>query len=143
VSHLPHANEPTFGQPGPYDQQSYGQRSYGPPQPYQPYQPAAPYPRPYFQPQPEHPEGTTILVLGVLGFVVLPCGIIAWYMGSKALKAIRASGITYSNESNINVGKILGMVTSIIGMVAVGLLLVQIVFYFVFWMAAMASMATI
>lgn len=103
------------------------------------------YPDPPYAAYPairEHPEGTTILILGILGFFVLPCGIIAWFMGDKTLKAIRASGIRYSNESNINVGRILGMVTSIIGMVAVGLVLVQIVGYFVFWLVAMASVAT-
>jgi hypothetical protein len=101
-----------------------------------------PYPQPYFQPLPEHPEGTTILVLGALGFIFFPCGIIAWSMGNKALKEIRASGISYSNESNINVGKILGMVTSILGMVAVGLVLVQIVIYLVYVAAMMSIVAS-
>ncbi len=116
----------------------HNQPAYG-----QPYRQSVPYGRPVFHALPEHPEGTTILVLGIVGFVVFPCGIIAWYMGHKALKEIRASGISYSNESNINVGKILGMVTSIIGMVAVGLVLVQVVFYIIYVMAMMASLATI
>lgn len=110
--------------------------------PPQPYPQPTPYPRPYFQALPEHPEATTILVLGALGFVFFPCGIIAWSMGSKAMKAIQAGGFRYSNESNVNLGRILGMVTSIIGMVAVGLVLVQIVGSIVFWLVTMASLAT-
>jgi hypothetical protein len=114
-----------------YSQPAHGQQPY-------PYSPHSAYPA-----LREHPEGTTILILGVLGFVVFPCGIIAWYLGSKAMKQIQAGGIRYSNESNITTGKILGMVTSIIGMVAVGLVLVQIVGSVVFWLVAMVGMATI
>ncbi|WP_152362951.1 DUF4190 domain-containing protein [Microlunatus speluncae] len=132
MSQLPHVNQPAYGQPA-----QYGQPAYVSSQPY-----PQPYGRPPFQPLPEHSEGTTILILGILGFVVFPCGIVAWYMGNKALKEIRASGIRYSNESNINVGKILGMVTSILGMVAVGLVLVQVVFYLVYVAAMMSVVAS-
>lgn len=63
---------------------------------------------------PEHPQGTIILVLGILGLVVAPIGIAAWIMGSKTEKEIAASGQRYSNEGSIKTGKILGIVFTIL-----------------------------
>jgi hypothetical protein len=90
------------------------------PAPYQPYQPALP----------EHPQGTTILVLGIVGLFFTICAPIAWYMGSKALKEIKASGVKYGNEQQIVIGRILGMVLTIVGLVALvfGLVFAGIVF---------------
>ena len=92
--------------------QPYGQQPYGAqPQPYV----AQPYPPAYgYVAAPEHPQGTTILVLGILGFFVGITGLIAWIMGAKAEKEMAASGIVYSNANNIKIGKILGMVTTIL-----------------------------
>jgi hypothetical protein len=60
----------------------------------------------------EHPQGTTILVLGILSLVV--CGIlgpIAWNMGNKALREIDASPqVTYTNRGNVNAGRICGII---------------------------------
>lgn len=134
--------EPPYGTGPAQYAPPYGQPQHG--QAFPPYQPAS-YPRPSYYggyPAPEHPQGTTVLILGILGFVAFPCGIVAWHMGSKAQREIRAAELSYSNESNINIGKILGMVTSIIGMVVVGLVLIQIVFSVLFWVMAMASYAT-
>src|SRR5689334_20342922 len=99
MSDQPQPPEPEPGQP------AYGQPAYGQPAYEQPI-----YGRPYpALPQP-HPQGTIVLVLGILGFVVTLCAPIAWYLGSKALKEIRASGARYSNEDLLRVGRILGMV---------------------------------
>jgi hypothetical protein len=136
----PYGQEPS-GQQEPYGQPQppYGQQQpqYGQQQPYgqqqQPYGQPAPYqqPSPYgggYQAMPEHPQGTTILILGILGFVTSGiCGAIAWYMGSKVQKEMAASGTRYSNESNINVGKILGMVTTILGLIGIVLVIVYII----------------
>ena len=86
-------------------------------QPYQqPYQPQ-PYGQPYpALPQP-HPQGTVVLVLGILGFFITLCAPFAWYFGSKALKEIQASGVRYSNEDQIRVGRILGMIISILAII--------------------------
>ncbi|AKU18175.1 hypothetical protein [Luteipulveratus mongoliensis] len=65
----------------------------------------------------EHPQGLTIIILGALSFVIgcLPLGIPAWIMGNKALKEIDAYPIgTYSNRSLVVVGRILGIISSII-----------------------------
>ena len=63
---------------------------------------------------PPHPQGTPVLVLGIIGLFVAICAPIAWYLGSKAQKDIAASGQRYANEQNIAVGKILGMVVTIL-----------------------------
>ena len=52
----------------------------------------APYGQSYGVATQEHPQGTTILVLGIVGIFVGVCAPIAWYMGSKAQKEIAASG---------------------------------------------------
>jgi hypothetical protein len=85
-------------------------------QPFQPYQPQS-YGQPYpALPQP-HPQGTTVLVLGVLGFFVTLCAPFAWYIGSKALKEIQTSGTRYSNEDQIRVGRVLGMIITILAII--------------------------
>jgi hypothetical protein len=59
----------------------------------------------------DHPQGTTILVLGILGLVVCsPLGIAAWVMGKKALAEATAMGA--SNASTIKVGYILGIIAT-------------------------------
>jgi uncharacterized membrane protein YjgN (DUF898 family) len=77
----------------------------------------------------EHPQGTTILVLGILSLVF--CGIlgpVAWVMGSNALREIDASPGTYSNRGQVQAGRICGIITSVLillGIVAfVGLFVV-------------------
>ena len=100
----------TGGTPAPYGQQ------YGVPQ-------QQGYGHPYGAPQ-EHPQGTTILVLGIVGIFTAICAPIAWVLGSKARKEIAASGAHYSNEQNINIGRILGMVFTIIYAVSIVLAIV-------------------
>jgi len=85
---------------------------------------------------PEHPQGTTILVLGIVGLFITICAPIAWYMGSKAQKEIAASGMHYANEQNINIGKILGMVLTIVAIVG---LAIAFVFIIIAIIAAVAS----
>jgi hypothetical protein len=108
------------GQPGPYGQQSpmpYGQQS---PMPYgqQPYGQ-----QPYGVPQ-EHPQGTLILIFGILGIFITIFAPIAWWLGNKAKKEIQASGIQYSNEQNISVGRMLGKIFTIIAIVSIVLVII-------------------
>jgi hypothetical protein len=66
-------------------------------------------------------RGTLILVLGILsltGFHILT-GIPAWIMGSNDLKQIRAGIMDPAGESNTNIGRILGMVSTLIFIVAI------------------------
>jgi hypothetical protein len=104
-------------------------------QPFQPYQPQ-PYGRPYpALPQP-HPQGTAVLVLGILGFFVTLCAPFAWYLGSKALKEIQASGARYSNEDQIRVGRVLGMIITILAIIG---LVFAVIFLIIAAIAATTS----
>jgi phage tail sheath protein FI len=61
-------------------------------------------------------------VLGILSLVACQlCGPFAWSMGNRAKRAIDAEPGRYSNASNVTVGRILGIVASV-------LLIVQAVF---------------
>jgi hypothetical protein len=108
------------GQPGPYGQQSpmpYGQQPYG----QQPYGQ-----QPYGVPQ-EHPQGTMILIFGILGIFITIFAPIAWYMGNKAKKDIQASGIQYSNEQNISVGRMLGKIFTIIALISIAITIIIVI----------------
>ncbi|WP_280236273.1 DUF4190 domain-containing protein [Nocardia cyriacigeorgica] len=99
-------------QPGqdPYGSQPYASQPYGAPQPY------GAYPQPYGYGAPQdHPQSTTILVLGILSLVM--CGILgpfAWVMGKKALAEIDASGGMLGGRGNVKAGYICGMISSIL-----------------------------
>ena len=120
----PYSQPSPYGPSGPsqYGQDSYGQGSYGQPAPYG-QQPAYGY----GAPAAEHPQGTLILVFGIIGIFVGIFAPIAWYMGNKARKEIAASGAHYSNEQNINIGRILGLVFTILYIVTIVLSIVFVV----------------
>ena len=81
--------------------------------------PPSGYPPVYaFQPR-DHPQGTTVLVLGILSFFIGLCAPFAWYIGSKALNEIRASGLRYDNEQQIVIGRLIGLVITVIAIVGV------------------------
>lgn len=64
-------------------------------------------------------RATLILVLGILGFCCLPCGIAAWIMGSGDLKKMQAGQMDRSGESTTNIGKILGIVTTVLALLGI------------------------
>ena len=88
----------------PYGQQPHGQQPYGAP------------------PQ-EHPQGTLILIFGILGIFITIFAPIAWYLGNKA-KDDKASGIQYTNEQNISVGRMLGKIFTIIALVSIAITII-------------------
>lgn len=104
------------------------------PQPgWQPPQPewSQPGTQPYGYPQGaynagrEHPDGTTILVLGILGLVICQIlGPFAWVKGNKALAEIDAAPGAYTNRGSVSAGRICGIVStaflalSVIGAIA-------------------------
>lgn len=104
---FPSAEVPPADRPGPmsggYPQQPY---------PQQPYQPS-----PYLVPPTmDHPQGTTILVLGILSLVAVQIlGPVAWIMGSKALAEIDADPTRYRNRGTVQAGRIMGMIATILG----------------------------
>ncbi len=109
-----YAQQP-YAQQG-YEQQGYPQQPYG--QPGYPGQSTQAYGGGY-QTAPDHPQGTLILVFGIAGFFVGVLGPVAWIMGSKALKEIRASGVHPNNEQLIVVGRILGIIVTALLILAI------------------------
>jgi cytochrome c biogenesis protein CcdA len=70
----------------------------------------------------EHPLGTASLVLGVLGLVGVPVlAPVAWYLGSKGLAEVdgNVDGASYTNRGNLATGKILGIIGSILWLLAI------------------------
>ncbi|MFI7124668.1 DUF4190 domain-containing protein [Nonomuraea sp. NPDC050153] len=76
----------------------------------------------YYGPPPQtHPQGTTILVLGILSLVVCTIlGPFAWSMGNKVLREIDGSGYYFENRGMVQAGRICGIVSSILMMVTLG-----------------------
>ena len=80
----PSGQYPPAGQPQPYGQQS-----------------PMPYGQPYGAPPQEHPQGTLILIFGILGIFITIFAPIAWYLGSNAKKEIQAqASITPMNRTS-------------------------------------------
>lgn len=70
-------------------------------------------------------RGTMILTFGIIGIIsCLPLSIAAWVMGSGDLKKMDAGQMDPAGRSNTNVGKILGMIGTLLAIVGcVGFLL--------------------
>jgi hypothetical protein len=85
-------------------------------------------PPPYNAPPPDHPQTTTILILGICGLVLCQVlGPFAWSMGNKALREIDASNGQLGGRDTANVGRILGMIATIILGLAIVFLVLLIV----------------
>ena len=79
-------------------------------------------------------NGMLILVLGILGLTI--CGIcapIAWILGQRDLKEIQAGTMDPSGEQLTNIGRILGIIGTVliavamcIGMLWIGLVLTSV-----------------
>jgi hypothetical protein len=110
----------------PYTQQS-PQSPFPPPNILQVAAPPMPYSQQYGPPPQEHPQGTLILIFGIVGIFISLFAAIAWYLGANAMKEIRATGIRYSNESNIDTGRLLGKIVTIIAFV--GLAIVFLIWF--------------
>jgi len=84
----------------------------------------------YGLPQVEHPNGTTILVLGILS--LLACGILgpfAWKMSNDALREMNANpGVNYVNRGNVTAGRICGIISSVLLIIGVAGILLVIIF---------------
>jgi hypothetical protein len=98
------------GQPAPYGQQS-----------------PMPYGQPYGAPPQEHPQGTMILIFGILGIFITIFAPIAWYLGNKAKAEVQASGIHYTNEQNISIGRMLGKIFTILAIVWIAFVIIWII----------------
>lgn len=123
------SGQPSYGQ-NPYGNNSYGQTPFGQtpfgqnPYGQNPYG-QSPYGGYGTMAQP-HPQGTTVLVLGILSVVVcFVCGIVAAVIGTHALREIDANPSAYSNRQNVTIGRILGFVgIGVQGLTIIGYIIV-------------------
>jgi hypothetical protein len=87
-----------------------------------------PPPVPYAYP-PDHPDASTVLVLGVIGLVV--CNVVApfaWVRGRRVLREIDAAQGGLGGRGSVQAGYVLGIVgTCLMGVVLLGGLLVLVV----------------
>lgn len=118
------------------EQPAGGWQPTGPPGPGPSYPSAPPYG--YLPPPPEHPQSTTVMVLGILGLVMCQVASpFAWVMGKRSVAEIDASGGRLGGRGQAQTGYILG----IVGTCLLGLGLVVLVFYFVFVVLVLGGMA--
>ncbi len=74
-----------------------------------------PYQQPYGGGTQPHPQGATVLVLGIVSlFTCFIVGIVALVMGNRALKEIDTNPTAYNNRQNVVVGRILGIVSIVL-----------------------------
>lgn len=86
------------------------------------------YGGPVMPPPPPEAKGnaTTVLVLGIVS--ILCCqlaGPVAWYLGDKELKAIRAGMAPASGEGSAKAGMIMGIIASVLFILAI----IMVVFF--------------
>lgn len=74
---------------------------------------------------PDHPKAQTVFILGIVGIFVGICAPIAWFMGSSAQKEIAANPGMWNPEGSLKIGKLLGMIFTL-------LYILGIVLWFVF-----------
>ncbi|HYG92940.1 MAG TPA: DUF4190 domain-containing protein [Nocardioides sp.] len=117
-------------QPPPYGQQPPGQPNPYQPQGYSPYG-GAPGQPPFIAP--DHPQASTVLILGILGLAVCQVlGPFAWVMGNRTVREIDASGGRMGGRSQANIGRVLGIVASALLILSVLALVVYVIALVVF-----------
>lgn len=110
ASGVPGYGPPGFGTPGAAYPPGYAPGAYG-------------------GPQRQHPSGTTVLTLGILGLVLgFGCGLgfilspIAWAKGARARKEMRTEpGVMWTNSGNVTAGWVLGIIGTV--MLILGIIL--------------------
>lgn len=130
----PYGQNP-YGQPTdphgrPYPD-AYGQAPQSAPPPLPPYTGApygvAPYTAPPFgPPPPKHPSATTAMILGLVGLIggFTVCGLplvvspFAWATGSRAVKDIDASQGRISGRDEAMIGKVTGIIGTVLLIIA-------------------------
>lgn len=123
-----------YGQPSPYSQpSSYGQSPYGQPGQgqYGQYQQQPGYGMQpnyggYGQPLPEHPQASTVLLCGILGFFVPFVSFVAWVIGGNARNEINA-GAPYVWDGGLKIGYWLGKVMSILSIISAAVAILMVV----------------
>jgi hypothetical protein len=96
-------------------------------------------PRRRRRPQYAEHRGPLILILGICAWVMapIPCGPVAWFLGNHDLKEIRAGRMDPEGESHTQIGRILGMTSTLLFLLVI--LGICLVFGFIILMAALAG----
>jgi hypothetical protein len=69
----------------------------------------------YAGPPPDHPQSTTVLVLGIVSLVVCQIlGPFAWVMGNRVVREIDAGRGSIGGRSSANAGRICGIIASVL-----------------------------
>ena len=83
----------------------------------------------YAAPSGDHPEGTKILILGILGVTL--CNILApfaWIVGNRVLREIdQSNGMMTGNRGLVVAGRILGIVGTVLMVLGCGAAILLIV----------------
>ena len=76
-------------------------------------------------------RGTLILVLGILSLVAIQIlGPVAWILGNADLKEMRAGRMDPSGESQTNIGRVLGMIATLLMVVSLVVACLIVVLFF-------------
>src|SRR5207342_2497893 len=76
----------------------------------------------------EHPQGTLILILGILSIVCIQLlGPVAWILGNKAIREIDANPPAYTNRSTVNAGRICGIIGTVLLAVSIIYVIVLVI----------------
>lgn len=103
-----------------------------------------PHPQPYvpgpWPVRPSHGGATAALVCGIIGLIMVPgVGIIAWIIGHVALKEIDSSAPdTWANRDHAVVGKVLGILSTVLYGVICGALVLLYAGMFAFFIGAVS-----
>ncbi|MGY0502081.1 DUF4190 domain-containing protein [Nocardia sp. FBN12] len=81
-------------------------------------------PQGYYQRPPEHPQATTVLILGCLGLAFCGfCAPFAWIKGRKVLAEIDAAGGQIGGRSQASAGHVMGIVgTALLGIMLLAMI---------------------
>lgn len=84
--------------------------------------PPPPYPPAPWPVRPPHGVATAALICGIVGLVAVPgLGVVAWVLGHVALKEIDAAPPgTWANRDHASLGKVLGIVSTVLYGVIIG-----------------------
>ncbi|MFN3256773.1 MAG: DUF4190 domain-containing protein [Ilumatobacter sp.] len=75
-----------------------------------------------------HPRAMPILVTGILGVTIMPVlGPVAWALGRSTLREIDATTMRYSNRTTVQVGMILGVISTVILVVGLAVVVTIVV----------------
>jgi hypothetical protein len=79
----------------------------------------------------EHPMATTVLVLGILGFVTSGItGLVAWVLGNRARRDC-VTGM-YAMSDSLRIGRVLGIITGVLLIIGIGVLLLSVIPFAIF-----------